>query len=198
MRLRHRLFAGHRGRSWLSWPRLDLVRTTRSKTRSRRRQRLARCTSGLPSSPGAGTCRPGTSSATRRTQGEAKCEAKMILGGRFLQQDYTSSIQGQPFLVLQLWGYDNASKKSIEIMMDTMGTGVLHNEGTVSEDGKVITNMGESRDPATGKPYKLRTVATLIDRDNFVHRVVRHRRRRPGKEGRHAHAQAHEVSGLEG
>ena len=133
----------------------------------------------------------------KEQQGKAKCEAKMILGGRFLQQDYTSSIQGQPFLVLQLWGYDNARKKSIEIMMDTMGTGVLHNEGTVSEDGKVITNMGESRDPATGKPYKLRTVATLIDRDNFVHRVVRHRRRRPGKEGRHAHAQAHEVGGLE-
>ena len=104
----------------------------------------------------------------KEQQGKAKCEAKMILGGRFLQQDYTSRIQGQPFLVLQLWGYDNAKKKSIEIMMDTMGTGVLHNEGTVSDDGKVITNTGERRDPATGKPYKLRTVATLIDRDNFV------------------------------
>ncbi len=104
----------------------------------------------------------------KENEGKAKCEAKMILGGRFLQQDYTSRIQGEPFLVLQLWGYDNAKKKSIEIMMDTMGTGVLHNEGTVSDDGKVITNMGETHDPATGKPSKLRTVATLIDRDNFV------------------------------
>jgi hypothetical protein len=101
-------------------------------------------------------------------EGKATCEAKMILGGRFLQQDYASRFQGAPFQVLQLWGYDNARKKSIEIMMDTMGTGALHNEGTVSDDGKVITNLGETRDPATGKPYKLRTVATIVDRDNFV------------------------------
>jgi hypothetical protein len=100
-------------------------------------------------------------------EGKATCEAKMILGGRFLQQDYSSIFQGHPFHVLQLWGYDNARKKSIEIMMDTMGTGVMHNEGTVSDDGKVITNSGESHDP-TGKPYKLRTVTTIVDRDNFV------------------------------
>ena len=92
----------------------------------------------------------------------------MILGGRFLQQEYASQIQGQPFHVLQLLGYDNARKKSIEIMIDTMGTSVLHNEGTVSDDGKVITNSGEPLDPQTGKPYKLRTVTTIIDHDNFT------------------------------
>jgi uncharacterized protein DUF1579 len=101
-------------------------------------------------------------------EGKATCEAKMILDGRFLQQDYSSLFQGREFHVLQLWGYDNIKKKSIEIMMDTMGTGVLHNEGTVSDDGKVITNLGESRDPQTGKPYKLRTVTTIVDNDNFV------------------------------
>ena len=78
----------------------------------------------------------------KQHEGKATCEAKLILGGRFLQQEYTSRFQGQPFHVLQILGYDNAKKKSIEIMMDTMGTGVLHNEGTVSDDGKVITNIG--------------------------------------------------------
>src|SRR5262249_42040017 len=66
-------------------------------------------------------------------EGKATCEAKMILGGRFLQQEYSSRFQGHPFHVLQLWGYDNKRKKSIEIMMDTMGTGLRHNEGTFSE-----------------------------------------------------------------
>ena len=80
----------------------------------------------------------------KQHEGKATCEAKMILGGRFLQQEYSSRFQGQPFHVLQLLGYDNARKKSIEIMMDNLGTGVLHNEGTVSDDGKVITNSGES------------------------------------------------------
>jgi hypothetical protein len=104
----------------------------------------------------------------KQQEGTATCEAKSILGGRFLQQDYTSNFQGQPFHVLQILGYDNARKKSIEIMLDTMGTSVLHNEGTVSDDGKVYTNSREPLDPQTGKPYKLRTVTTIIDRDNFT------------------------------
>jgi hypothetical protein len=104
----------------------------------------------------------------KQHEGKATCEAKLILDGRFLQQEYSSRFQGQPFHVFQILGYDNAKKKSIEIMLDTMGTGVLHNEGTVSEDGKVITNTGESQDPQTGKPYKLRTVTTITDHDNFT------------------------------
>jgi Protein of unknown function (DUF1579) len=106
--------------------------------------------------------------AGKQHEGTATCEAKSILDGRFLQQEYSSKFQGQPFHVLQILGYDNAKKKSIEIMMDTMGTGVMHNEGTVSDDGKVITNTGESQDPETGKPYKLRTVTTITDHDNFT------------------------------
>ncbi len=104
----------------------------------------------------------------KQQEGKATCEAKLILGDRFLQQEYSSKFQGQPFHVLQILGYDNARKKSIEIMLDTMGTSVLHNEGTVSDDGKVFTNSSEPLDPRTGKPYKLRTVTTIIDHDNFT------------------------------
>jgi len=100
--------------------------------------------------------------------GKATCEAKWILDGRFLQQDYHSRFQGKPFHVLQILGYDNQKKKFIELMMDTMSTSVLHNEGEISEDGKVITNQGESRDPMTKKPIKLRTRYTISDRDHFT------------------------------
>jgi hypothetical protein len=60
------------------------------------------------------------------------------------------------------------TKKTIEIMMDNLGTGLLHNEGAIPEDGAVITNQGESVDPSTNKPYKLRTVTTLVDADHFT------------------------------
>jgi hypothetical protein len=101
-------------------------------------------------------------------EGKATCEAKWILGGRFLQQEYNSRFQGEPFTVIELLGYDNARKKTIEIMMDTMSTGLMHNEGSLSDDGKVINNLGESRDPETGKAYKLRTVTTIMDHDHFT------------------------------
>jgi hypothetical protein len=100
--------------------------------------------------------------------GKATCEAKWILDGRFLQQEYKSRFQGQPFQVIQLLGYDNPRKKTIEIMIDNRSTSVLHNEGSISDDGKVITNLGESRDPDTGKPYKLRTVTTIVNPGHFT------------------------------
>jgi Protein of unknown function (DUF1579) len=100
--------------------------------------------------------------------GKATCEAKWILEGRFVQQDYQSRFQGKPFHVLQILGYDNSRKKTIEIMMDTLSTGLMHNEGSISDDGKVITNLGEGHDPSTNKPYKLRTVTTIVDIDHFT------------------------------
>jgi hypothetical protein len=101
-------------------------------------------------------------------QGKATCEAKPILDGRFLQQDYNSIFQGKPFHVLQLLGYDAARKKTIEIMLDNLSTSVMHNEGSVSDDGKVFTNLGEHVDPMTKKPYKLRTVYTIAGPDLFT------------------------------
>ncbi len=100
--------------------------------------------------------------------GNATCEARWILGGRFLQQDYKSIFQGQPFHVMQILGYDNQKKKVIELKMDTMSTSLLHNEGEISEDGRVITNLGEGVDLKTTKPYKLRTVYTIADHDHFT------------------------------
>jgi hypothetical protein len=104
----------------------------------------------------------------KENKGMAKCEAKWILDGRFLQQDYKSNFMGKPFNVIQLLGYDNKKKKTIEIMMDNLGTGVLHNEGSISQDGKVITNESEHPDPTTNKTMKLRTVTTIVDQDHYT------------------------------
>jgi hypothetical protein len=101
-------------------------------------------------------------------QGTATCDAKWILDGRFIQQDYQSQFQGSPFHVVQLLGYDAPRGKTIEVKLDNLSTGIMHNEGSISGDGKVITNEGESVDPSTGKPYRLRTVTTIVDPDHFT------------------------------
>jgi len=101
-------------------------------------------------------------------KGKARCEARWILDGHFLHQEYKSKFMGRPFTVVQILGYDNRKNKTIEIIMESMSTGILHNEGTISEDGKVITNTGQTLDPGTGKPTKLRTVTSIVDRDHYA------------------------------
>ena len=104
----------------------------------------------------------------KENKGRVSCESKWILDGRFLQQDYKSNLMGKPFMVLQLVGYDNTKKKTVELMMDSLSTGVLHSEGSISQDGKVITNEGESLDKVSGKNTKLRTVTTIIGPDHYT------------------------------
>ena len=98
-------------------------------------------------------------------EGKASTEAKWILGGRFLQQEYQSE-SGQ--VTLQFLGYDNQKKKFFEVKMDNMDTGVLYTEGTMSADGKVITNVGIRTDPITGESKKLRIVTTLTDKNHYT------------------------------
>ena len=71
-------------------------------------------------------------------------------------------------MTLQFIGYDNQKKKFFEVKMDNMDTGVLFTEGTVSEDGKVISNAGNRTDPVTGETKRLRTVTTFLDRDRYT------------------------------
>ncbi len=103
----------------------------------------------------------------KENHGKVSCEANWILDGRFLRQEYHSNVMGMPYNVVQHLGYDNQKKKTIELMMDNMSTGILLNEGTISDDGKTITNHGEMKDPMSGKSVKLRTVYTITDPDHF-------------------------------
>jgi hypothetical protein len=104
----------------------------------------------------------------KENKGKARCEAKSILDGRFLQQDYESNFMGKPFHVIQILGYDNQKKKTTELMMDNLSTRIMQNEGSISKDGKIITNEGEHFDPILNKMAKLRTVRTIIDQDHFT------------------------------
>ncbi len=98
-------------------------------------------------------------------QSTATSEAKWILGGRFLQQQYKNE---SGLEVLQFLGYDNQKERFFEIKMDNMETGLLRTEGAISPDGNVITNYGDRIDPLSGMAGKLRTVTTIVDHDHYT------------------------------
>lgn len=85
------------------------------------------------------------------TESTGTAEMKMLLDGRFLYQEFTGNMMGQPFSGVGIDAYDNMTKKYVTAWMDTMGTGIFMMEGTASADGKTITLRGSHPEPGGGK-----------------------------------------------
>ena len=96
------------------------------------------------------------------TESTGTADIKMLLDGRFLYQEFTSQMMGQPFSGIGIDGYDNLRKKYVTTWMDTMGTGFFTMEGTASGDGKTITLKGQHDEPGGGKMTH-RAVWKIVD-----------------------------------
>jgi hypothetical protein len=90
------------------------------------------------------------------------CEQKLVLGGHYLQQDYTGDMMGAPFTGINLLGYNNHTKKYESIWIDSMSTAVYFFVGTGSSDGKTITQECSYDDPVKG-PAVWRSVTRIKD-----------------------------------
>jgi Protein of unknown function (DUF1579) len=89
-------------------------------------------------------------------------EMKMVLDGRFLQQEYNSTMMGRPYSGMGTTAYDNMRKKYVTTWIDTMGTGIFTMEGTGSPDGKTITMKGQHAKPDGGQMTH-RAVWKIVD-----------------------------------
>lgn len=95
------------------------------------------------------------------------CEQKIVLGGRFLQQDFTGDMMGTIFTGIGFTGYDNHAEKYVSTWMDSMGTGILFFEGTAGVDDKTITQENHHNDPVRG-PMTWRSVTRIINDNTWV------------------------------
>jgi hypothetical protein len=79
----------------------------------------------------------------------------MILEGRVLVEDLTSTMMGNPFTGRGLRGYDNVTGKHWSVWMDNMSTGVMMSEGTCGAKND-CTFTGSWNDPVKKGPVKAR------------------------------------------
>ena len=77
-------------------------------------------------------------------------DMKMLLGDRFLQQEFSGEMMGQPYSGIGISAYDNLRKRYVSTWIDSMGTGIFVMEGTASDDGKTITLTGQHDEPGGG------------------------------------------------
>jgi hypothetical protein len=97
------------------------------------------------------------------------CEQKMILGGRYLQQEYTGVMMGEPFSGFNLIGFDNQRQKFVSTWIDTMSTGIYYFEGQADAAG-TITQEGSYEDPDKG-PATWRSVTRFVDENTLVYEM---------------------------
>ncbi len=98
-------------------------------------------------------------------EGTGTCEQKMLLGGRYLQQEYNGEMLGGPSSGISLIGYNNHTGKYVSIWIDSMSTGIYYFEGTAGADNKTITQESSYDDPVRG-PMKWRSVMRIADSNN--------------------------------
>jgi hypothetical protein len=93
---------------------------------------------------------------------------EMILGGRYLKQDYSGTMMGMPFHGGGLIGYDNMKKKYTMLWVDEMSTQMMVSEGTLDESAKTITMMCTMDCPADNTKKNIKEVVTLTDEDHHT------------------------------
>lgn len=87
------------------------------------------------------------------TKTEGTATFKMILGGRWQQQTYTSKIGEMPFEGHGLTGFDNLKKQFVNYWMDTWGTAASVGAGTLNADKTVLTLKGTWDMPQGQMPF---------------------------------------------
>lgn len=97
----------------------------------------------------------------------------LIMGGRFLQENYQGMMGDQKFVGMGLVGYDTHKKKYVSTWIDNMGTGMMNSMGTYNADKKTFTYTSEDDDPYTGVKMKMRDVLRIISEDEAIFEMFR-------------------------
>jgi hypothetical protein len=87
----------------------------------------------------------------------------MIMGGRYLEEEFRSTFMDQPFEGRGYTGYDNVAGQWWGSWFDNMSTGLLTSYGEWDLESGIGTFHGEYVDPATGRIVPTRTVVRLLE-----------------------------------
>lgn len=96
-------------------------------------------------------------------------ETKWILGGRYLQEEMTSEMNGMPYHGFGLSGYDRVKKEYFSFWMDDMSTGIMTLFGQMDAGGKVLTMTGSYPDVTKNmQECKMRMVTKTVSNDQHL------------------------------
>ena len=94
---------------------------------------------------------------------------KMILGGRWLQQEFKGTAMGKPFQGIGLVGYDNVKGKYESHWFDSMSTGSMEAEGDYDASTKTLKDKGSMSCPISAtKTQDVRTEMQMVSKNKMI------------------------------
>ena len=78
-------------------------------------------------------------------------EWKWLFEGRFIQQDWSGDMMGQPIKGQMTMGYDNFKQKYTTASVNTMETVLLTSEGNFDQSRQTLITYGKLDEPITGE-----------------------------------------------
>lgn len=98
------------------------------------------------------------------TEGSARF--RLIMGGRFVLQNYQGTFDGKKFNGMGMLGYDKFKKKYTGTWVDTMNTSIMHTEGTWNDETDTLTETAVTN--GLMGPQKVKMVTKHISDDKFT------------------------------
>lgn len=102
-------------------------------------------------------------SKPQKTKGNAVF--RLLLGGRYMQQNFRGMMDGKRFQGIGVSGFDNAKKKYVGTWIDNSSTSIMHSEGTYDPKTQTMTEVGTSSSPIG--PMKMKMVTKYESNDKF-------------------------------
>lgn len=94
---------------------------------------------------------------------------KMILGGRWLQQEFKGTAMGKPFQGIGLVGYDNVKQKYESHWFDSMSTASMEAEGDFDTSTKTLKDKGTVSCPiSASKTQEVRSEWQMVDKNKMI------------------------------
>lgn len=113
---------------------------------------------------------------------KGKSVTKPIMGGRYYQSKFTSTMMGKPFEGMGVTGYDNVAKQFTSSWIDNMSTHMLMSSGKYDAKTKTFTYTGTADDcMKPGSKVEIREVIKVLDKDKHTFEMFE---KREGKEAK--------------
>ncbi len=103
---------------------------------------------------------------------DGKGEAKMVIGGRFLQLNYSGSFMGTPYEGMTMIGFDRRSSEYTTVGFDNLGTYWVSAKGPADKETGLIVMEGEDEDAFMGITQEYQFIFDLKSKDMFTFSVV--------------------------